>query len=833
MIDRNAPPGQRFSGLSIARTLRVALLGLTVALAIIGSLGVAALYDSRQEYEDALSQTSALEVSAANLLSSAIALEANLERARSQETARFVQEAALSFDRTADRVRRLAAADDASRALARRALTAHDDARALAEHPTVASRRIGASSELRFVRDAIGDLALRQRARRADARETATSRSRTALLAIGLGGGLALVAVLAFLTVLIRTMRRPLDDLVDATRRMAAGDLAVRVTPAGPRELSALGDAFNVMGEDLAVAGRRIEAQRQRLATTIESLGDGLVICDGHNRVTTLNPRASRLVSGLSIGASAHGPQSPLPQLAEALAGEVTIVHDATTIAVTVARLAGPEGGTVWTLRDITERARLERAKSDFVATASHELRSPLTSIKGFIELLGATNTENLTERQVEFIRIALQSTDRLVDLVNDLLDVARIEAGEFEIHPCSIDLRATVVEVAELMQPRLLDKGQELVVDIAQLRPPALADPVRARQIIMNLVTNAHLYTADGGTITVRLEGDARATRIAVSDTGRGMPPDEVSRLFERFFRGAPAERRGPGTGLGLSIVKSLVDMHRGSIAVDSRPGIGSTFTVTLPAAPGGAIQQPVPTLGNRRVLVVDDEPAITDLVARQLEPLGVETVRVHSGAEALTRLRSERFDAMTLDVLMPGMNGIDVLNAVRADASSRDLPIIFISVSSALSQLTGQWSLPKPIDRQRLTDVLDAVIRAQRTRVLVVAPEAVTPQLTPWMDQLGVDYRWETDADGAARAGHQERFEVVLVHAALTNANALLERIELRGRREQHSVILFSTPDGGPTPANAIGVPVLPVRQAVLALRKALDESAVAAGG
>ena len=186
-------------------------------------------------------------------------------------------------------------------------------------------------------------------------------------------------------------------------------------------------------------------------------------MCDNGDRVTSMNPRAGELVPGLRVGAAAHGPGSPLPQLAEALAGEVMVRRENDlTLAVTAARLAGPDGGTVWTLRDITERARLEQAKSDFVATASHELRSPLTSIKGFIELLETTNAENLTERQREFIAIVLKSTDRLVDLVNDLLDIARIESGQFEVHARSVDLRETIEEVAALMTPRLEGKRQQ-----------------------------------------------------------------------------------------------------------------------------------------------------------------------------------------------------------------------------------------------------------------------------------------------------------------------------------------------------------------------------------
>src|SRR6185295_17722932 len=188
---------------------------------------------------------------------------------------------------------------------------------------------------------------------------------RTALVAIVLGAGLALGGVLTFLTLLIRTMRRPLDDLVAATRRMSSGDLGARVEAGGPKELEALGVAFNAMGADLANASASAESQRQRLATTIQSLGDGLIMCDNGDRVTSMNPRASELVPGLRPGAHAHGEGSPLPSLAAALAGEVTVTRDGDlTLAVTAARLAGAEGGTVWTLRDITERARLEQAKS-------------------------------------------------------------------------------------------------------------------------------------------------------------------------------------------------------------------------------------------------------------------------------------------------------------------------------------------------------------------------------------------------------------------------------------------------------------------------------------
>jgi signal transduction histidine kinase/FixJ family two-component response regulator/HAMP domain-containing protein len=818
-------------GRSIARTLRVALLGLTIGLAVIGAVGIAALYDARQQYEDQLSDAASLEIASANLLAATVALEANLARPRSRTAAGFVARAARGVDRSAADVIHRAREDAPSRRLAAQLAPALRDARALAAQPTADATRARTLRDVRAVRRAVPQLATRQQVRRTAAHDRATSRSRTAVLAIGISAGLALIGVLAFLTLLIRTMHRPLDDLVTATRRMASGDLSVRVRAAGPTELEALGQAFNTMGQDLAEASARVETQRQRLATTMESLGDGLLIVDPDGHITTMNPRARELSPGLQPGGTAHGPHSPLPRLQDALAGEVTVQHGDGALAITAARLAGPEGGVVWTLRDITERARLEQAKSDFVATASHELRSPLTSIKGFIELLESTNSENLTERQQEFIGIVLQSTDRLVDLVNDLLDIARIESGQFEIHARSVDLRPTVEEVAALMQPRLLGKRQQLDLQIAEPRPPALADAGRVRQIVTNLVTNAHLYTGEEGRIAVRLEGDRNTTRITVSDSGRGMSPDDLRRVFDRFYRGTSDERKSPGTGLGLAIVKSLVDLHGGSIDVVSEPGRGTTFTVSLPSAPAFGNGVPaVRALKARRVLVVDDEPALAALIAEQLQPLGVETVAVHSGAEALDRLRAgERFDAMTLDVLMPGMNGLDVLRAVRADPRLRDLPVIFVSVSSTLPALAGEWSVGKPIDRRRLTDVLDAALQAKRSRALVLAPERVRADVAASLSSSGIDYRWATSTEEAIRAGSQELFEVALVHTSLSNAPPVLQGTALRGRRRGRSVILFSTDGEWQTDGPAVGMPVFPLPQAVSALRSALGDSGI----
>jgi signal transduction histidine kinase len=665
-------------------------------------------------------------------------------------------------------------------------------------------------------------LQARQQARQSEARAKARSQSRRAVILVAVAGVLALIGALALITALVSSMRRPLDELVDATRALAAGELERRVDASGPRELQDLGAAFNAMGTDLAAAQQRIEEQRHRLAVTIESLGDALIVTEpGSTRVATVNPRVAELVPELTVGAFVDSGESPLPALDAALRGETLIEHHSRSLAITAAPLGSEVDGVVWTVRDVSERARLERAKSDFVATASHELRSPLTSIKGFIELLGRS-PENMSERQREFVDIILRSTDRLVELVNDLLDVARIEADHVEIDPRPIDIGEAIKELVELMGPRIAEKHQHLGVYIAPTLPLALADPGRVRQIVANLLTNAHLYSGEGGRIHIGVEPDRAWIQIVVADNGPGMSTEDTERIFERFYRVRDGDRTASGTGLGLAIVKSLVDLHQGEIDVRSELGQGTTFRILLPAA--SVHPEPAHSLDvmrGRRVLVVDDEREIAELIADQLAPLEVQATIAQDGEEALALLRAEHFDAVTLDILMPGLSGFDVLQQIRADPELCTTPIVFVSVFSGRQELAGEWVVSKPIDADELRGVLGAAVTAGRSRVLVVGREELQPVLEPALDDLGIEHEWETNGPAAARVCGERRFEVALVDVGIRNPQAVLQALDLRGRRLRRAVILFSE-ESSPTPQ--MGMEVVPVDQAAAALLAAL---------
>ena len=811
--------------LSIARSLRLALIGLTLVLAVVAALGVSSLYNARQRYENTLLQTSQLATAAANLASAGIAEEEVLRDAIGAGGATARRDVAAADDAAAAGAASLARGDPSSARLVRAQVAAESLARreALSGHFSLASAAGGPLATARVLATALQQ---RQQARQAAARSRARSDSRRAIILVVVAGVLALLGALALITALVGSMRRPLDALVDATRDLAAGELERRVDPAGPRELQDLGTAFNTMGDELASARRRIEAEGKRLAVTIASLGDALIVTEPNSTmIATVNPRAAELVPELTVGVPVDSEPSPLPPLQAALRGEAIVEHLGRALAVTAAPLGSDADGVVWTVRDMSERARLERAKSEFVAMASHELRSPLTSIKGFVELL-ERSPENMSPRQREFVDIILRSTDRLVDLVNDLLDVARIEADRVEIHRRPIDVGEAVREVAELMGPRIGEKGQHLGMYVAPTLPLALADPGRVRQIVANLLTNAHLYTPEGGRIHVGVEAERAWVQIVVADSGVGLTRHETGRVFERFYRGADGGRAVPGTGLGLSIVKSLVEMHEGQIEVESEPGLGTTFRVLLPAAvPGPESGRALEAVRGRRVLVVDDEPQIADLIAGQLAPLEVRTMVAPSGERALELLRAEHFDAVTLDILMPGMDGFALLRQIRADPELRATPIVFVSVFSGRHELAGEWVVSKPIDADELRNVLGAAVSAGRSRVLVVGREQLQAVLEPALDDLGIEHEWEMTGAAAARVCGERRFEVALVDVGIRNPQAVLQALDLRGRRLRRAVILFSD-ELTPTPPgmSKLGMEVVPVTEAAQALFAAL---------
>lgn len=355
--------------------------------------------------------------------------------------------------------------------------------------------------------------------------------------------------------------------------------------------------------------------------------------------------------------------------------------------------------GRLHALRDVTHEREVDRMKSEFVSLVSHELRTPLTSIQGYIDLI-LTDEEvgPLTELQLEFLSVAKSNARRLVSLINNLLDLSRIESGKIELHRESLNLNHLIRELIPSFQPQLDTKQQVCTLHLPEQAPIVQGDAERIIQILSNLLSNAHKYTPQGGHIDLAVEVVGTVARTAVTDSGIGLSNKEQAQLFKRFYRAQNAltESIG-GTGLGLSITRSLVELHGGEIQVFSEPGKGSTFCFTLPLVQQWALPTPRRKGGpGKCILVVDDEPDIAHLLQHYLEGAGYLVLGAATGTEAFQLAKTAHPDLIALDMLLPDTSGLTVLEWLKSDASTSSIPVMILSIADD----DGRWRLLGAID-------------------------------------------------------------------------------------------------------------------------------------
>ncbi len=416
-----------------------------------------------------------------------------------------------------------------------------------------------------------------------------------------LGGGLSTLVALLVGALMVRRIARPLDRMRAAAGALSAGDYGARVPVRTPLrsgdEMGEMAQALNRLGFDMSQRVADLTAGQERLRAMVAGMVEGVVAVDEGGRVTFSN-HAARSLLGLPHDVSDRPIQEQTKVTGiEALlaaarrsdrAAQTELEISNTDIDAIVSAQAhrfqdGDAVGVVMVLHDVSELRRLERIRRDFVANVSHELKTPLTSIRGYVETLldGALEDEN---NNVRFLEKIENNVLRLNHLVTDLLSLARIESQSGFLPVKSIDLHGAVEEAARRHELRAQGRDQKLVVEACEGRVKILGDPEALTQIIDNLVDNAIKYTPDGGTVTVRLLRSGEFATLEVQDTGVGIPNEDKARVFERFYRVDKARSREVGgTGLGLSIVKHLVLALGGTIDLVSDVGQGSTFRVKL----------------------------------------------------------------------------------------------------------------------------------------------------------------------------------------------------------------------------------------------------------
>ncbi len=599
------------------------------------------------------------------------------------------------------------------------------------------------------------------------------------------------VLLAAVLTQVLLGASTGLDDVE------AALWVALSVT-AGTRQVVLSRDNLALRrGLELRVAEQTADLHRMARQTEVllASVGDGIYGVDERGRVTFVNPSGAaalgRSVDEL-LGESAHGlfhapaeTGQPFPYrgcyVAEAVehgavshAEEDTYARpDGTTfpVEITASPLIDNDeavGGAVVVFRDITQRREVDRMKNEFLSIVSHELRTPLTSIRGSLGLLAGGKLGELSPRAATMAGIALESSERLTRLINDILDLERISSGTrpMELLPrsCQELVEASAAEIAGLAQ------AAGVRVAVGRSTGEVLADRDLVVQTLTNLLGNAVKFSDPGSTVVVEASAVGTEVLFSVRDHGRGIPADMLDRVFERFQQVDSSDsRQQGGTGLGLAISKGIVERHGGRIWAESEPGVGTVVQFRLPALsrsarladtgglPGSERNHDAPT-----ILVCDDDPATVETFTAILSTHGYRTLGVTNGAEAIEVAIAERPAAVLLDLAMPGTDGARVLRELKASERTRYIPVVIVSGLTPgrrddLAPGADGW-LVKPVSEQRLIGTVALTLddHHQTSEVLLVEDDQdLADVLVSMLCSHGVRVVHATTAAEALRQG------------------------------------------------------------------------------
>ncbi|MCI2430377.1 PAS domain S-box protein [Candidatus Acetothermia bacterium] len=489
--------------------------------------------------------------------------------------------------------------------------------------------------------------------------------------------------------------------------------------------------------EALKRSQEHLRTSEERYRDLVEHANDAIYTIDNYGRFTSFNRKAEE-ITGYKLDEVLGRPYTILVQGRERHKTRRAFVRnlrgEVNTTEVAVARKDGTsavlelssrpiwrEGrvvGIQGIARDITERKNLEQLQQEFVSTVSHELRTPLTSIKGYVDLILGGDTGPLTPEQEEFLRIVSQNTTRLTHLINDLLDIQKLEAGRIEFEFDQIALEELLQEITQAMRLQAEQKGLSFRTEL-ESSLLVRGDRERLAQVFNNLLSNAIKYTLEGEIVLTarRREG---AVMVSVSDTGIGLSEKDLQKLFQKFYRSEnPHVRKAGGTGLGLAITKAILDRHNGKIEVVSQPNKGSTFSVWLPALIHSTSSAPRPT-----VLVIEDELEIAKLISKYIQKLGYQTEMALTAQEGLEKALKLKPQLITLDVLMPDMDGFTLIQRLKDHPQTAPIPVIFLSiVQDRLHglRLGASAYLTKPIDERKFSETVRNLLEPRGQPVLV----------------------------------------------------------------------------------------------------------------
>jgi signal transduction histidine kinase/CheY-like chemotaxis protein len=355
------------------------------------------------------------------------------------------------------------------------------------------------------------------------------------------------------------------------------------------------------------------------------------------------------------------------------------------------------------------------RHKSEFLASMSHELRTPLNAVIGFSEVLLDRMFGDINERQDEYLRDIRNAGRHLLELLNEILDLSKVEAGQMVLEPSTFGVSSVVESTLAMVRERATQHAITITVDVGDDIDTVTADELRFKQVVLNLLSNAVKFTPDGGSVSVRAYREGTVLTVTVTDTGIGVPPEDQERIFESFQQGRRGAPKEEGTGLGLTLSRRIVELFGGRMWLKSTPGSGSTFGFSVPGLPEQEDDVASPERDKLPVVViVDDDRASLDLLSAYLDGSGTRVLRARDGIEALEQVRKVPPVAVVLDIKLPRLDGWQVLAELKADPATAAIPVVIASVVDDRPRGLGMGAdeyLLKPIRRDELVDALRRV--------------------------------------------------------------------------------------------------------------------------
>ncbi|MFO7980503.1 MAG: ATP-binding protein [Candidatus Aminicenantes bacterium] len=386
--------------------------------------------------------------------------------------------------------------------------------------------------------------------------------------------------------ILSRNITKPIKKIREAAQRTASGEMNVQVLIKKRGELKQLAESFNSMTERISQLFDDLNAQKEQLMCILQTMEEGLLTLDDKGKIVFCNENFKTMIKNRSPEGKFYWEfirmnefKGLVSELKKDHKTQVKEINFDGSVYLCSANYLETRNEMVITFHEITKEKNLEKIKKDFVINVSHELRTPLTAIKGYLETI-----EGLNKTQQKYLDTALRNTDRLINIVKDLLLISEVESDEFELNQDNVDIQELILKVVKIFNQKIEKKNLDIKIDIEKKLPLIKGDSFKLEQMIINLLDNAVKYTEEGN-IDISAKRTDSKIDITLKDTGIGIPEKDLPRIFERFYVVDKSRSRNVGgTGLGLSIAKHIVHLHKGTVKVESKPGIGTAFHVSLP---------------------------------------------------------------------------------------------------------------------------------------------------------------------------------------------------------------------------------------------------------